>query len=250
MKTKNIIKNLSGVILIATLFVSCEKDPTTDNISKITYYPSFEKTGDDLYLSPLGTPFTDPGIKAIENGAEIPVTTVVEGTVQGFSGAALNVNAADEYVYTYSATNSDGFVGTDSRTIWVAATGDLVTSIEGLYSSTVVRNGVNNPQYYNLKYVLIYKTGANTYKISDGIGGYYALGRSYGNGYRAPSSTITANDISANDFTIDGDFTVGSFGGVCTMSGLTVDAAAKTVSFTTDWDAGYTFVVTMTQVQL
>jgi hypothetical protein len=250
MKTKNIFKKLSGLILIAAVFVSCEKDLTSENLSTITYYPVFEKTGPSLVLASLGTAFTDPGIKAIENGKEIPVTTTVTGTIQGYSGIAVNSDVADEYLFQYSATNSDGFKGNDSRTVWIAKTGDLVTSIEGLYTSTVERNGNQSAQYKNMAYVLIYKTGANTYKISDGIGGYYAIGRAYGAGYRAGTTTITANNIATNDFSIDGTFGVGAFGGVATLSGITVDPVAKTVSFITDWDAGYTFVVKMTQVQI
>ena len=59
-------------------------------------------------------------------------------------------NKADIYVETTSAVNQDGYAGEVVRTFWVACTGDLVNSIEGLYTSTVIRNGAVNPQYFDL----------------------------------------------------------------------------------------------------
>jgi len=247
MKTTKI---LIAVFFITLSFVSCEKNVDSDNLSKITFYPTFEMTGDDFQIITLGTPYSDPGILATENGQEIPVTTSVVGTIQSYSGNAVNADLANEYLINYTATNSDGFQGSTSRVVWVVNTGDLVTSIEGLYTSTVVRSGVVSAQYTDMSYVLIYKTGDNTYEISDGIGGYYDLGRAYGPGYRATPCVITAVDIPGNNFTYGGSFGVGAFGGVAEISALTVDPVAKTVSFETSWDAGYTFVVTLTQVNI
>jgi hypothetical protein len=250
MKTTNLYRNIIALFFIALSLVSCEKNVDSDNISKITYYPTFEMTGEELQIIPLGTPYTDPGIVATENGQEIPVATSVVGTIQTYSGTAVNSDLANEYLINYSATNSDGFQGNAARTVWVVNTGDLVTSIEGLYTSTVVRNGAVNPQYADMSYILIYKTGDNTYEISDGIGGYYDLGRAYGPTYRATPCVVTAVDIPGNNFTYGGAFGVGAFGGSAEISGLTVDPVAKTVSFSTSWDAGYTFVVTLTQVNI
>ena len=97
---------------------------------------------------------------------------------------------------------------------------------------------------------MIWKTGADTYEISDAIGGYYAIGRAYGNDYMATGMSITANDISANDFTFGSPIGVGAFGGALTMDNMSVDAGAKTIDFQSSWDAGYKFVVTLTQVSL
>lgn len=244
------VRNLIAVFFVALAMVSCEKNPDTANLSTITYFPIFEMTGDELILAPLGTPYTEPGIKALENGVEIPVTTSVTGTVQTYSGTTVNSNLANQYLITYSATNSDGFVASAERTVWLANTGDLVTSIEGLYTSTVVRNGVSSAQYRNMPYILIYKTGDNTYRISDGIGGYYDLGRGYGPDYRATPCTVTAVDIPANNFTFGGPFPVGAFGGSAEITAFSVDPATKTINFTTVWSSGYTFVVTLKQVTI
>jgi hypothetical protein len=251
MKTTKIYRKLIGLFFIAAVLISCEKNVDSDGISKITYYPTFEMVGDDFQIIPLGTPYTDPGISATENGQDLPVTTTVTGTIQDYSGSAVNSDLANEYLIDYSATNSDGFQGSASRVVWVVSTGDLVTSIEGLYTSTVVRNGVVSAQYADMEYVMIYKTGDNTYQISDGIGGYYDLGRGYGPGYRAVPAEITAVDIPGNSFTFGPSFGVGAFGGSADITAFSVDPVAKTISFTTVWDGGpYTFEVVLTQVTI
>lgn len=243
------MKNLRIIYLLAVLFAftfsGCEKK--YDELYRITYYPTFEMTGDEVIFNPFGTNFTDPGVKATEAGQEIPVTTVISGDF--FGASSFNASAADRYLYTYSATNSDGYSANTARLVYNVNTGDLVNSIEGLYTTTVVRNKVSSAQYTDMEYIMIAKTSANTYVLSDAIGGYYDIGRAYGAAYRAPGMTVTSTDIPGNSFTF-GTADVGSFGGVVTMKSMTVDASAKTIVFECDWDAGYTFVVTLKQVQL
>lgn len=251
MRTIKFYKSLAVLFFVTLSFVSCEKNIDSDELSFITFYAEFVMEGDEVILVNQGEAYAEPGIKALENGEEIEVATSVVGTIQSYSGTVIDSDLPNEYVFTYSATNSDGFSATSGRTVWVAQTGDLVTSIEGLYTSSVKRNGVITAQYTDMPYILIYKTGVDKYTISDGIGGYYDLGRGYGPGYRANPIEVTAVDIPGNSFTYSGDFTVGTFGGVATMSGLTVDPVAKTVSFTTVWDGGpYTFEVTLKQVNI
>lgn len=243
------MKNIRIIYIISFLlifgFSGCEKD--YEELYDITNYPTFEMTGDEMVINPFGTNYTDPGAKATEAGQEIPVTTTISGDF--FGGTSFDPNITERYVYTYSATNSDGYPGSVSRYVYNINNGDLVTSLEGLYTSTVVRNGAASAQYTDMEYVLISKTGENTYVLSDAIGGYYDIGRAYGAAYRAPGLTITANNIAANDFTF-GTTEVGSFGGVVTMKSMTVDPATKTIVFTNDWDAGFSFEVTLKQVQL
>jgi len=242
------MKNLRIIYLITAIlaftFTGCEKK--YDELYRITYYPNFEMTGSDVIFNTFGTNFSDPGIKASEAGKDIPVTTTVSGDF--FGGASFNANTTERYLYSYSATNSDGYSASTSRLVYNINNGDLTNSLEGLYTATVVRNKVVSAQYTNLKYVLIAKTGANTYKLSDAIGGYYDIGRAYGAAYRAPGMTVTSTDIPGNAFTF-GSAEVGSFGGAVTMKSMTVDAANKTINFECSWNV-YTFVITLKQVQL
>ncbi len=243
---KNII--IISIVFILTLFsTGCEKE--TEGISKITYFADFTMAGEDVIFHELGTPFDDPGATATESGQTLPVTISVTGTYFGYTGASVDVDHPDEYVVRYTAVNSDGFPGSTFRTVYVYSNGDLVNSIEGIYTSTIVRNGVASAQYEDLEYIIIKKVGANTYTISCAIGGYYAIGRGYGVNYLASGCVITANDIPSNDFSYT-QFSVGAFGGVAEMSGMTVDPVAKTIYFESAWDAGYTFAITLTQVEL
>lgn len=238
----------ASVVLTAFLFTACEK--TTDNLSKVTNFPTFTMLGDEFILHPLGDPFTDPGCTATEGGAAITVKILVEGAYTGYSGATLDPNIADDYTITYSAENSDGFEGYVTRRVIVAKTGNLVNSIEGLYTSTVTRNGAGGPQYTDMEYILIWSAGGKTYKISDGIGGYYNFGRGYGLNYIAPAEVV-ANDIPTNDFTFT-PYSVNTFGGAVDMKSMTVDPGTKTINFKAEWAASatttYKFDVNLTQV--
>lgn len=248
---KTINKIIFFVIALSMLGItSCEKKYDTEGLSQITNYPVFEMTGDPVMLLEKGTPFVEPGITAEEAGVNIDVSMSVSGLFTGYSGASVDIDTPDKYIISYSATNGDGFTNVTQRIVWVAGTGDLVNSIEGLYTSTIFRNGTTSAQYTDLKYIMIWSLGGNKYALSDAIGGYYDMGRAYGDGYRAAGMTVTANDIPTNDFSFGSAIGVGAFGGVLEMTGFTVDEPSKTITFSSEWDAGYTFDVTLTQVQL
>lgn len=240
---KNIALKLSGLFFILLLW-GCQKD--TENISRITYFPTFDFKGAPVVLHALGAAYADGAVTASEDGVDLPIIVSVAGLGTGYKGTTVPVTVADKYVITYTAINSDGFPGTKERTVYVAPTGNLVNSIEGLYTSTVFRNGTSGAQYTNMKYIMITKSG-NNYVISDALGGWYELGRNLGIGYRAPGMTITPIDIAANNFSF-GTAVVGTFGGAVTATSLTVDAATKTLVYKCDWNI-YKFVATLKQVQ-
>jgi len=247
---KNIALKLSGLFFVLLLW-GCQKD--TENVSKITYFPTFDYKGEPVVLQTLGTAYTDAGVTASEDGVDLPITVSVVGESTGYKGTTVPVDVVDKYIISYSAINSDGFPGTQERSVWVAKNGDLVNSIEGLYTSTVTRNGASAAQYNNMKYVFISKKSANEYVLSCGIGSYYAIGRNYGGGYLSPV-TITANNIAANNFSF-ANFSVGTFGGPARVTALTVDAASKTIVVNSEWSSAnngtynYKFVITLKQVQ-
>lgn len=239
------MKKLFLFLCAAALVVSCDEQES-GNLSRVTNFPVFQLNGDSVIIVEKGSEFTDPGVIATEGGVEIPYTTSVSGAFRG--GSSIDTNIEDIYTIVYSATNQDGFSGQAGRTVIVVENGDLSTSIAGLYRGTVTRNGILTAQYTDLEYVLIWNTGGNNYHMSDGIGGYYAIGRAYGNDYAAPMDII-ANDIPTNNFTIP-DYTVGTFGGTVENTLFEVNAEGGTIHFISDWDSGYTFDVLLEQVQL
>lgn len=249
------LKYIFIILFLSATFVSCTDDLKSSGVSKTTYYPTFTQTGSNVVLYPLDstTSFVDPGEVAMAGTVQLPLTITVTGLYFPYPiSDTVSVHEADCYKMTYSAINKDGFAGYDYRTVWVAGTGDMVSDIEGLYSSTNLwRNASATHHFQNLNYVIISKTGANTYAISDAIGGYYDLGKGYGPGYAATGATITAVDIPSNNFTFGGNCAVGGFGGAVTINGLNVNPVNKTIVLTSSWSygAGYTFVDTMTQVK-
>ncbi|KAF2325862.1 MAG: DUF5011 domain-containing protein [Flavobacterium nitrogenifigens] len=242
------------MVFSSLLLTSCSAD--SDNVSKVTNYAVITIKGDNPFFLPLGQTYTDPGAVSTEGGAVIPTATALTGGKYR-GGTTLDVNKIDEYTENYSAVNKDGYKATKARKIIVYKTGDLVNSIEGVYTSTVKRNGVlmsaSQGSSVNMKYVYIWKNTDGTFGVSDAFGGWYDLGRSIGINSATLGGKI-AGDIPTNTFTFPGNpLTNKQFGGSANITGLTVDPATKTLVLTTVWEADaettYTFVSTLTQVQ-
>ncbi len=234
---------------LLTFLAGCERDLDTLGVTtKITYYPVFELEGEEEMVVPAGEAFTLPGATATEQGTEIPVSRNITGTY--FAGVVNDIDTSvpDIYNVTYSAVNVDGFTGSASRTVFVKPpTGDLVNSLEGTYLATSLRTPAAAGDYEDMEYVYIIKTGEDTYQLSDVIGGYYDLGRGYGPTYAGPGATITANNIAANDFDFGDPVEVLTFGGDAVITGMQVNAAAKTITYNAEWDV-YTFKIILKQV--
>ena len=244
------IKLLIYIIpILGLVMTSCDPSveaPGFDDTSEVTYLPLITLEGGDVTLDCDATSYSDPGAVASAGGNDIELITNVSGAYYGSS----SVDGPDVYSVSYSAYNDDGIPATAFREVyWAPCNGDLVTSIAGAYTADIVRNGSTSPQYQGVGPILIKDLGNGVYQISDAIGGYYDFGRGYGPDYAATGMTITANDIPANDFTHDDVVGVGAFGDNAVMTAFSVNAATHTIKFTTDWDAGYVFEVTLTQVQ-
>ena len=244
----NLIRfSLSAVAILA--FASCNNEPEISDISRITYFPTFAYEGGNTAVIPCNSDYQIPPITATESGTEIPTTTSVLGLLGPVP--AVDNNKPDYYVETTSAINGDGFPGEVVRTFWVACTGDLVNSIEGLYTSTITRTS-SAVTYTDKRYILIRKVGDNQYEISNADGGWYELGRNLGPAYRSAGFVVTALDIPANSFSFGPAVEVGGFGGLIALTSMTVDPVAKKIVFTSDWGppGNYTFTATLTQVAL
>ena len=139
--------NITSLVLVVALtLLSCEKDDETANISQVTTYPDFVLEGEDLIVIVQGENFTDPGVRALEGETEIPVSTSVVGSPYidpahtdpsevGYTDA-FDPNVPGIYTFNYSATNSDGFSGTASRTVIVLdAAPDPAVDLSGNYTS-------------------------------------------------------------------------------------------------------------------
>jgi hypothetical protein len=244
-------KTILTLLIASGLFISCNSEDTTANVSKVTNYPILTVLGANPYFVPQGTPYTDPGVIAMEGTNVIPTTTSAVGSYRGET--SINTNVADEYQVTYSAINADGFAGKATRKVIVYKTGDLVNSIEGTYICNVSRNGSSPSTAQNIKYVYIWKNSNGDYEVSDAFGGWYQYHRGFGLEYITPGGKIHANNIAANDFTFPGNpLSNAGFGGTANIIGLTVNPVTRKLVLTCTWTAptAYTFISTLTQVPL
>ncbi len=242
-----------GIFAILVAMSSCDNEDPIG--SQITVYPVITLEGDDPYLVPLGAPFEDPGATATIGEEEVPLTTQFVGRYRGNVFTTLDTSVADIYNLNYTAVNADGFSVTSARQVIVANTGDLVNSIEGLYRSTVYRDGVQGAPasaYTDIEYILIWKNADGSYGISDAFGGWYLFGRAIADS-ETPGGIIVANNIATNDFSFPGTQTNTYFGGSAEIVGMTVDPVARTINVTTTWATtppvtNYTFTFTLEQV--
>ncbi|MEO8762857.1 MAG: DUF5011 domain-containing protein [Ginsengibacter sp.] len=127
------IKKILLPLLAFAVFISCNKTDYnypegTVAGSKITFFPDLTYNGDNYVVVRAGETYTEPGVTAKENGAEIPVT--IDGTV--------DTNTPGIYTLVYSAVNKDGFPATASRTVIVYETADdaIVNDFSGNYART------------------------------------------------------------------------------------------------------------------
>ncbi|MCB0521286.1 MAG: hypothetical protein H6577_04015 [Lewinellaceae bacterium] len=245
------IKFLFLPLFVVALFSSCDKYENSAEPSFITYLPKLTVSGSpNITLECDATSYSDAGGTAEEQGKPIDLITTVKPKYFGGS----TVDGPDVYTILYSAENKDGIPGAAERTVtWKECNGDLVSSIAGMYTAYLSRTTKSSgavlasAQYQGVGPVIIRDLGNNQYGISDAIGGWYEFGRSLGVSYAAIGQTITANNIPANDFTFGPAVEVGGFGGVNTLTSFKVFPSESKIVFTTDWEAGFTFEVTLIQ---
>lgn len=112
----------------STAFVACD-NVDTDNVSKVTNYPTMTLNGERTYILNQGDTYTELGAEATEGTEEIPVT--ITGTV--------NTSIPNVYILKYSSVNVDGFPVTLNRAVVVLSTAPSAINLEG----TFIRNETN-----------------------------------------------------------------------------------------------------------
>src|SRR5210317_2142351 len=168
--------NYMALLLFAGLFfTSCEKYTNSAEESTTTYLPKLTMNGPAyIELACGATSYTDEGLTAEQGGQSLAVDTEVTGKYFGGS----EVSGSDVYSIVYSAINSDGIPGAAERTVVIPeCNGDLVTSIAGMYTADVTRNGSISAPYQGIGPIIIKDMGGGVYQLSDAIGGYYDFGR-------------------------------------------------------------------------
>ncbi len=122
-----------GLAVLSIAFFSCTKSEVFNypagyvGISKITTYPTITVAGAAYIYVPKGGTYTDPGATAKAGSASVPVV----------ASGLPNVNVAGVYTETYTATNTDGFSASGTRTIAVYSTDATATGND--FSGTYLR---------------------------------------------------------------------------------------------------------------
>ena len=172
---KKIIYSLFVCLLLAS--VSCQ-DKTSYDVSKITYYVTYKISGDQTMLVSVGTPFVDPGIKAMEGAKDVTATMKTTGTV--------DPTKIGLYPITYSAVNADGFSSSTTRLVVVC---DPTVSADisgkyllatGSYRKTLKTGAKTSFSGYNIS---LTKIAPGIFFVSDFLGGYYDQRAGYGAAY-------------------------------------------------------------------
>jgi hypothetical protein len=187
------MKKYSKIVVLflgVLLFVSCH-DVTTDGISKVTYYVTFEMDGDELFLLPVGEDYVEPGVKAIENGEDVSSKMDTDNPV--------DKDEVGLYTITYSAKNADGFSNSVTRQV-IVYDPSITTDIAGNYSVDLsyshrlqFSNGATI-MYANMQglygfgdfstyVVALTKIAPGIFSVSDLFSGYYVEGRGYAKTY-------------------------------------------------------------------
>ena len=238
------MKNIIYILLSMAFLSGCVEEMAPGTLET---YPTFVFEGEDVVKLAPGETYVEPGVTALEGDVSLDVSVTVSSRFRGYSGSEVGSDP-DIYYVIYEATTSKGFSNTASRQVVVPPpTGDLVTSLSGIYSGSVVRT--SNGEAYEGIDVWIWPIGGNQYQISGVIGHFYADGRAYGDLYLGIGCVITVNDLSAND--IDG--TTATFPGFGIEADIveatfTVDPGTKTINYTAQGNfANSEFVIELIQ---
>lgn len=231
------MKQLAFLAFSLLLFVSCDDFENTATPSNTTFLPKMELQGNSFVQVACNNTYTDAGIEVTEGGNSLDFDVAINGSYFG----ATDVAGADNYVIAYSAVNKDGIPGSAFREVVVEPCNDGTPGdLSGLYTSNTLRS---NGEGYDVSNVFVVRTGANTFAISDLVGGFYDLGRGYGSDYACKGSIITVNDLGSNDITVSqGQFPV--WGNVVDVTDISVSGSTITFSVLADFGGEWDMVLT------
>lgn len=184
-------------------FTSCNDDEDQLTDSRLTYYVNLELQGDEMMIVPLGTTFTDPGVKATLAGQDCQDRVEITGAND------VNVNAVGFYDIEYSAVNDDGFSASVSRTV-VVYDPTVTATIKGTYSTDMAASLYSkNKLTFADRAAYFGNTSAcegikfteylpGIFYCNDLLGGWYEQIRGYGSSYAMtgyvslnPDNTLT-----------------------------------------------------------
>ncbi|HAH26034.1 MAG TPA: DUF5012 domain-containing protein [Prolixibacteraceae bacterium] len=184
------------IVALILLTYSCKRDLTSEGVSKVTNYVTFNLTAGPTVTFPKGTTYVDPGYKGTEGTTDVTSKIKVTGTVDG--------NTVGLYTLQYSAVNADGFSSSTERTVIIYDPAAPETDLTGDYLSDVSRAKPSR-SFSGLK-VSIQKLAPGFFFVSDFLGGFYDQGSNYNygpayamSGYMQLNADNTLTLVSSHD---------------------------------------------------
>ena len=166
------MKKLYGFLAVLMIFLNygCERDLSSEGVSKTTNHVVFDLTGGERVTIPKGNSYADPGYKATEGESDVTSTVVIESNVNGTKVGLYKVK--------YSAVNSDGFPSSVERTVIIYDPAAPNVDLAGSYKSAVARAAPYTRSFTDLN-VSITKIAPGFFYVSDFLGGFYDQGSNY-----------------------------------------------------------------------
>lgn len=228
-----------SALAILIIFSGCEKEVTTEDTSRITYYVEFEIDGvndDGETIIELGSSYTDPGFTAMEGTKNVTEDVEITGTV--------NSDEVGVYPITYTAINEDGFPASANRTVIVYDPNAPTDDLSGTWTGTVLRyigDATTGP--YNVT-IQINKVENGFFEISDWLGGFYDQGYGYGSAYASPGY-FSIND--SYDVNFEGEISRAFGIPVADLQDATYDPATNTITQDVIWNGTWIFEIELTK---
>lgn len=182
-------KILICLFSLALVFQACEKQVSTEDTSRITYYANLSLLGAENYILNVGEVYNEPGYEADINGEDVSSDVVVSGSV--------NTNTPGYYPLTYSVANEDGYEKVAVRNVFVLPTGLASEDASGVF--TGLRAGKTKVP----EGCTVTRLSEGFYHGSDFFGGYYEFIAAYGAAYRLDTYFVIHADYSVEALSTD-----------------------------------------------
>ena len=185
---------ISLVALVA--LVSCQKEDHAVN-QTITYYPEITLTDGNTVAHQVGTPWSDPGVKAVLQGNDVTSQLDIDDQVDPDNSGI--------YTVKYTFINADGFVRSATRTVVVYDVANANDAdITGTYATTTyIRTKPDGSiTNYNDAYGFAFEEkitagpGTGLFFIQDLVCGLYEFYAGYGSAYAYKAFVLLNKDNS------------------------------------------------------
>lgn len=178
------MKKIFNILFIFALsllvMTSCEKEVSTEDVSIITHYITFELEGPEEMVIPLGESYEEPGYTAMEGETDVTGEVDIISTV--------NVNKAGVYSVVYEAVNEDGFASSVTRAVIVFDPDAPDVDPSGTYDGNYIEGYFGQCE--------ISKVAQGIFFCSDLFGGIYVYDFGYPAAYVAEGYIILHPDFS------------------------------------------------------